>query len=59
MKQVHKQHLESGYFAEVNYQEITDKHGHADWLMFYKPSPDDFVNKQPRRSFGLSRNVAV
>jgi hypothetical protein len=39
MRQVYKKHLESGYIMEVNYQEITDEKGDADWVMLYKPGP--------------------
>jgi hypothetical protein len=39
MTSIHRIHQESGYIAEVDYQEITDKDGHPDWIMLYKPGP--------------------
>jgi hypothetical protein len=39
MTSVHRKHLESGYIADVDYQESIDKDGLPDWIMHYKPGP--------------------
>lgn len=39
MNKVHRPHRESGYIADVNFQETTDRAGNADWIMHYMPGP--------------------
>ena len=39
MYKVHRPHRSSGYIAKVEYQEIVDIEGKADWEMFYTPGP--------------------
>ena len=39
MYKVHLPHRESGYIVRVDYQEISDIEGNADWEMFYTPGP--------------------
>lgn len=39
MYKVHRLHLQSGYIAEVHYQETIDHDGQLDWVMLYKPGP--------------------
>ena len=39
MTSIHREHQQSGYIADVDYQETLDKHGHPDWIMHYKPGP--------------------
>jgi hypothetical protein len=39
MHKVHRLHRQSGYIAEVDFQETTDSDGQPDWVMLYKPGP--------------------
>jgi hypothetical protein len=39
MYKIHRPHLASGYITKVNYSEMTDDHGQADWIMSYLPGP--------------------
>ncbi len=37
MYKVHRPHRESGYIAEIDFQETVDFEGRPDWIMLYKP----------------------
>ena len=39
MNSIHRVHQESGYIADVDYQETVDKEGQPDWIILYKPVP--------------------
>lgn len=39
MNSIHRVHQESGYIADVDYQETVDKEGQPDWIILYKPGP--------------------
>lgn len=39
MTKLMQPHLESGYIAKVEYQDIVDRDGHPDWIMLYQPGP--------------------
>jgi|SRR5579864_7774536 len=39
MNKVHRPHRESGYIAQVDYQQSTDRDGKPDWVMLYMPGP--------------------
>ncbi|HYE73965.1 MAG TPA: hypothetical protein VEF04_11575 [Blastocatellia bacterium] len=39
MHKVHRPHIQSGYLAEVSYEESRDDKGNIDWIMWYKPGP--------------------
>ncbi len=43
MWKVHLPHRESGYITKVDYQQVTDATGGADWEMFYTPGPKAFA----------------
>jgi hypothetical protein len=36
---IHKPHKDSGYIAEVEFEETTDEEGQPDWVMWYTPGP--------------------
>lgn len=40
MYKVHRDHLNSGYLAKVEYETIMDSEGRADWNMYYTPGPN-------------------
>ena len=54
MRKIHRPHLESGYFSEINYQETVDAEGHLDWYICYLPGSkavseyNAFNNKQQK-----------
>jgi hypothetical protein len=39
MNKVHRPHRQSGYIAEVDFQQTIDKDGRPDWIIFYQPGP--------------------
>jgi hypothetical protein len=39
MNKVHRTHRQSGYIAEIAYEQTVDSDGRPDWLMSYRPGP--------------------
>jgi hypothetical protein len=39
MAKVHRPHRESGYIANIDYEQTVDADGQPDWIMLYKPGP--------------------
>jgi hypothetical protein len=39
MKRIHAPHKQSGYIADVEFEQTTDKTGKPDWSMLYTPGP--------------------
>lgn len=39
MNKLHRPHRESGYIADVDFQQTADRDGQADWIIFYQPGP--------------------
>jgi hypothetical protein len=54
MHKVHRPHLQSGYLAEVSYEEAHDDEGNIDWIMWYKPGPKA---RAEYREFSSSRAI--
>jgi hypothetical protein len=39
MTKIHKHHKDSGYIAQVNFDQVTASDGKPDWIMLYQPGP--------------------
>jgi hypothetical protein len=46
MYKIHAPHRESGYITKIDYQDVTDREGNADWEMLYTPGPKAFAEYQ-------------
>jgi hypothetical protein len=39
MNKIYRPHKQSGYIADIDYEQTADSDGQPDWIMFYKPGP--------------------